>query len=112
MDVADASADADSSALAYLLLFAAVAVVFWCLSVVCEERFVPALAVVCDVFGIPDDVAGATLMAAGASSPEVFSSPGAGAARRRKWVAAAPTASSENGVDLRRGRGDALASTC
>ena len=50
------------------------AVVFWCLSVVCEERFVPALAVVCEVLRIPDDVAGATLMAAGASSPEVFSS--------------------------------------
>ena len=56
------------------LLVVAVAVVFWCLSVVCEERFVPALAVICDVLKIPDDVAGATLMAAGACSPEVVSS--------------------------------------
>ena len=53
------------------LLVVAVAIVFWCLSVVCEERFVPALAVICDVLKIPDDVAGATLMAAGACSPEV-----------------------------------------
>ena len=34
----------------------------------------PALAVICDVLKIPDDVAGATLMAAGACSPEVVSS--------------------------------------
>ena len=41
---------------------------------VTEERFVPALNVIATEFGIPDDVAGATLMAAGASSPELFSS--------------------------------------
>ena len=60
--------------LCWALLVVAVAIVFWCLSVVCEERFVPALAVICDVLKIPDDVAGATLMAAGACSPEVVSS--------------------------------------
>lgn len=37
-------------------------------------RFVPALNVIATEFNIPDDVAGATLMAAGASSPELFSS--------------------------------------
>ena len=36
--------------------------------------FVPALNVLAVEFNIPDDVAGATLMAAGASSPELFSS--------------------------------------
>ena len=41
---------------------------------VTEERFVPALNVIASEFNIPDDVAGATLMAAGASSPELFSS--------------------------------------
>jgi Ca2+/Na+ antiporter len=41
----------------------------------CRARsFVPALNVVAIKFNIPDDVAGATLMAAGASSPELFSS--------------------------------------
>lgn len=47
---------------------------FWCQSAVTEERFVPALNVIANHFNIPDDVAGATLMAAGASSPELFSS--------------------------------------
>ena len=39
-----------------------------------DKRFVPALNVIANYFNIPDDVAGATLMAAGASSPELFSS--------------------------------------
>jgi len=41
---------------------------------VLHHRFVPALNVLAIEFNIPDDVAGATLMAAGASSPELFSS--------------------------------------
>eukprot|EP00756_Hemistasia_phaeocysticola_P038739 Hpha_TRINITY_DN16778_c5_g1::TRINITY_DN16778_c5_g1_i1::g.77584::m.77584/K13750/SLC24A2, NCKX2; solute carrier family 24 (sodium/potassium/calcium exchanger), member 2 len=50
-----------------------VLVSFWSLAVVVEEFFVPALNIMCEVCGIPDDVAGATFMAAGASSPEMFS---------------------------------------
>ena len=42
--------------------------------ILCDDFFVPALNVLCEVCGIPDDVAGATFMAAGASSPELFSS--------------------------------------
>lgn len=45
---------------------------FWCQSVVTEERLVPALNLIADYYAIPDDVAGATLMAAGASSPELL----------------------------------------
>ena len=55
-----------------LILTAAIS--FWCQATVTEERFVPALNVLSTEFKIPDDVAGATLMAAGASSPELFSS--------------------------------------
>lgn len=55
-----------------LCLIAAIS--FWCQAAVTEERFVPALNVLSSEFNIPDDVAGATLMAAGASSPELFSS--------------------------------------
>ena len=40
--------------------------------VVVEEYFVPALNMMCVEYKIPDDVAGATFMAAGASSPEMF----------------------------------------
>jgi len=50
------------------------AVLFWALAVIVEERFVPSLGVICETCKIPSDVAGATLMAAGASSPELFSS--------------------------------------
>mmetsp|Transcript_16630 Transcript_16630/g.20727 ORF Transcript_16630/g.20727 Transcript_16630/m.20727 type:complete len:639 (-) Transcript_16630:115-2031(-) len=55
------------------LIFCA-AVSFWFQATITEERFVPALNVVSNRFNIPHDVAGATLMAAGASSPELFSS--------------------------------------
>jgi len=47
---------------------------FWLQATVTEERFVPALNIIADYFNIPDDIAGATIMAAGASSPELFSS--------------------------------------
>ena len=42
--------------------------------IVCDDFFVPALNVLCEKLGIPDDIAGATFMAAGASSPELFAS--------------------------------------
>ena len=45
---------------------------FWVQSVVTEERLVPALHVLADHHALPDDVAGSTLMAAGASSPELL----------------------------------------
>jgi Ca2+/Na+ antiporter len=38
---------------------------FWGLALVCEEYFVPALNILCEEANIPDDVAGATFMAAG-----------------------------------------------
>jgi Ca2+/Na+ antiporter len=55
-----------------ILLVVVVIIMFWGLALVCEEYFVPALNVMCEEWKIPDDVAGATLMAAGASSPELF----------------------------------------
>jgi len=42
------------------------------LSVVCRY-FVESISVCCEKFGIPDDVAGATLMALGCNGPELFS---------------------------------------
>lgn len=47
---------------------------FWGLAAVCEEYFVPALNILCEELNVPEDVAGATFMAAGASSPEMFTS--------------------------------------
>ena len=44
------------------------------MSIVCEDYFVASLAALGEKFGLSDDVNGATLMAAGSSMPEVFSS--------------------------------------
>ena len=57
-----------------ILVLLVVVIMFWALAVVCEDYFVPALHVFCESANIPDDVAGATFMAAGASSPEMFTS--------------------------------------
>ncbi|KAL7530232.1 hypothetical protein ACHAXR_003376 [Thalassiosira sp. AJA248-18] len=69
----DAETDGYTSNLYLHLCLSLIAIIsFWCQSIVTEERLVPALNVLADYHGIPDDVAGATLMAAGASSPELL----------------------------------------
>lgn len=47
---------------------------FFGLAIVCDDFFVPALEVIIKRFEITEDVAGATLMAAGGSAPEFFTS--------------------------------------
>lgn len=47
---------------------------FYSMALVCEEFLVPGINIVCEKTGMPDDVAGATLLAAGCNSPEFFSS--------------------------------------
>ena len=47
---------------------------FYGLAIVCDHFFVPSLEVIIEKFGILPDVAGATLMAAGGSAPELFTS--------------------------------------
>lgn len=47
---------------------------FYALALVCDHYFVPSLDVIIEKFGISPDVAGATLMAAGGSAPELFTS--------------------------------------
>lgn len=79
MDTTGVGGDEDSDFVSptwqnYCLYSFIALVSFWIQANVTEERFVPALSIISDVFNIPDDVAGATLMAAGASSPELFSS--------------------------------------
>uniref|UniRef100_A0A2L2Y2X5 Sodium/potassium/calcium exchanger 4 n=2 Tax=Parasteatoda tepidariorum TaxID=114398 RepID=A0A2L2Y2X5_PARTP len=44
------------------------------LAIVCDKYFVPCLNVISSYFKVPSDIAGATFMAVGASSPELFSS--------------------------------------
>lgn len=57
---------------AVLSLTGAVAL-FCAMAIVAERRFVPALHAIAEELKLPRNVAGATLMAAGASSPELFS---------------------------------------
>jgi len=45
---------------------------FTAMAIVCDEYFVPALEVIAEDLGVSEDVAGATLMAAGGSAPELF----------------------------------------
>lgn len=47
---------------------------FTAMAIICDEYFVPALEVLAEEFGFSEDVAGATLMAAGGSAPELFTS--------------------------------------
>lgn len=53
---------------------AGVVYMFVALAIVCDEFFVPSLDVIIEKLRIPDDVAGATFMAAGGSAPELFTS--------------------------------------
>jgi len=47
---------------------------FVALAIVCDEFFVPALEIIAEKMSLSNDVAGATLMAAGGSAPELFTS--------------------------------------
>ena len=59
---------------AVLLHALGIVYMFAALAIVCDEFFVPSLEVFVETFKIPNDVAGATLMAAGGSAPEFFTS--------------------------------------
>ncbi|KAK9497092.1 hypothetical protein O3M35_004469 [Rhynocoris fuscipes] len=59
---------------AVILHIIGVVYMFVALAIVCDEFFVPSLDVVIEKFGIAEDVAGATFMAAGGSAPELFTS--------------------------------------
>lgn len=58
----------------FLLLIMGILYMFVALAIVCDEFFVPALESLAEVLNLSDDVAGATLMAAGGSAPELFTS--------------------------------------
>jgi Ca2+/Na+ antiporter len=58
----------------FLLYIVGVLYMFLALAIVCDEFFVPALDEMVERIGVSDDVAGATLMAAGGSAPELFTS--------------------------------------
>jgi len=57
-----------------VFMFLGVCYMFLAIALVCDELFVPALEVIADKWQLSMDVAGATLMAAGGSAPELFTS--------------------------------------
>jgi len=59
---------------AIILYIIGVLYMFLALAIICDEFFVPALEVMVETWKISPDVAGATLMAAGGSAPELFTS--------------------------------------
>ena len=56
------------------LYFLGITYMFIALAIVCDDYFVPVLDFLIEKLEIPDDVAGATFMAAGGSAPELFTS--------------------------------------
>ncbi|XP_062433677.1 ras and Rab interactor 3-like [Rhea pennata] len=56
-----------------LHIFAAL-YMFYALAIVCDDFFVPSLEKICEKLHLSEDVAGATFMAAGSSTPELFAS--------------------------------------
>lgn len=67
------STDLDSS-VGIVLWFMLMVYMFKQLGTICDEYFVPSLEVIVERLEIPNDVAGATFMAAGSSAPELFTS--------------------------------------
>ena len=59
---------------AIILHIVGIIYMFCGLSLVCDEFFVPSLEIIIEKLRIPEDVAGATFMAAGGSAPEFFTS--------------------------------------
>ena len=56
----------------YVKCFAAAFFVFLALAIICDDFLCPPIDVLCERFSIPDDIAGATLLAFGSSAPEIF----------------------------------------
>jgi len=59
---------------AFILYIIGILYMFYAIAIVCDNYFVPSLDIMIEKFSIAPDVAGATLMAAGGSSPELFTS--------------------------------------
>jgi Ca2+/Na+ antiporter len=74
MGANDEGNGADQPAHVWVGLFIIASLSFYAQALVTEERFVPAVNVIATHWNIPSDIAGATIMAAAASSPELFAS--------------------------------------
>lgn len=69
---ADPTADGNGAFMIFYVM--GVFYMFIALAIVCDEYFVPSLEVISDELELSPDISGATLMAAGGSAPELFTS--------------------------------------
>ena len=72
MDENSESAPYDSYTLHNRGWWLVIAYMFYAQATICDEYFVQSIKVVVETFQIPEDVAGATLMALGCNGPELF----------------------------------------
>jgi len=71
--LADAATTSSASPpLDYVLTLVYSFATFLALAIVCDEYLCPAIDIICELKQIPDDLAGATLLAFGSSAPEIF----------------------------------------
>lgn len=73
-DSADDEGNTASGAGLLILSLALMFYMFLGIAILCDELFVPALEIIADKWQLSNDIAGATLMAAGGSAPELFTS--------------------------------------
>jgi len=66
--------DSEAALTPYLryLWWLVVVYLFWAQALVCDDYFVPTIEAISDKLQIPDDIAGATIMALGCNGPELF----------------------------------------
>jgi hypothetical protein len=76
MDDEEVDSDAFGPGQEYMVVFCLLGVsyMFLALAIIVDEFFVPALEAIADEWELSPDIAGATLMAAGGSAPELFTS--------------------------------------
>jgi len=65
-------AEAYDTVFNYLTCIFGAFAVFLGLAVICDDYLCPPIDILCERFKIPDDIAGATLLAFGSSAPEIF----------------------------------------
>jgi hypothetical protein len=73
-ELADRAFEGSQAGYMVVICVFGVAYMFLALALIVDEFFVPALEAVADAWELTPDIAGATLMAAGGSAPELFTS--------------------------------------
>jgi hypothetical protein len=71
-ELTEATDSSASTPLNYAIVLVSSFFTFLAMAIICDEYLCPAIDTICEVQQIPDDIAGATLLAFGSSAPEIF----------------------------------------